>query len=48
MSKRLPDTDIVKEKPEYEDMARIAKEKNISLSEVEKEIYKKLSQNKAR
>ena len=39
---------IVKEKPEYEDMARIAKEKNISLSEVEKEIYKKLSENKAR
>ena len=37
-----------KGKPEYEDMARIAKEKNISLSEVEKEIYKKLSENKAR
>ena len=29
-------------------MARIAKVKNISLSEVEKEIYKKLSENKAR
>ena len=40
--------DVFKEKPEYEDMARIAKEKNISLSEVEKEIYKKLSENKAR
>ena len=33
---------ITKEKPEYEDMARIAKEKKISLAEIEKEIYKNL------
>lgn len=33
---------IVKEKPEYEDMARIAKEKNISLTEIEKVVYQEL------
>lgn len=33
---------ITKEKPEYEDMARIAKEKKISLAEIEKEVYKNL------
>ena len=33
---------ITKEKPEYEDMARIAKEKNIPLSVIEKEVYKNL------
>lgn len=35
---------ITKEKPEYEDMARIAKEKKISLAEIEKEVYKNLKQ----
>ena len=33
---------VTKEKPEYEDMARIAKEKKISLAEIEKEVYKNL------
>ena len=33
---------VAKEKPEYEDMARIAKEKKISLAEIEKEVYKNL------
>lgn len=33
---------ITKEKPEYEDMAQIAKEKKISLAEIEKEVYKNL------
>lgn len=33
---------IVKEKPEYEDMAQIAKEKNLSLAEIEKAVYQKL------
>lgn len=33
---------ITKEKPEYEDMARIAKEKNLSLAVIEKEVYKNL------
>lgn len=33
---------ITKEKPEYEDMARIANEKKISLAEIEKEVYKNL------
>lgn len=33
---------IVKEKPEYEDMAQIAKEKNLSLAEIEKAVYHKL------
>ena len=35
---------VTKEKPEYEDMARIAKEKKISLAEIEKEVYKNLKQ----
>lgn len=35
---------VAKEKPEYEDMARIAKEKKISLAEIEKEVYKNLKQ----
>ena len=35
---------VTKEKPEYEDMARIAKEKKISLAEIEKEDYKNLKQ----
>lgn len=34
---------IVKEKPEYEDMAQIAKEKKISLAEIEKAVYQKLA-----
>lgn len=34
---------ITKEKPEYEDMARIAREKKVSLAEVEKEIYQNLN-----
>lgn len=33
---------IKKEKPEYEDMAHIAKERNISLAEIEKAVYQKL------
>lgn len=35
---------VTKEKPEYEDMARIAKEKKISLAEIEKVVYKNLKQ----
>lgn len=34
---------ITKEKPEYEDMAQIARERNISLAEVEKEVYQNLN-----